>query len=171
MSIIIQKILNVKQKLKRKYYTHIALKGITSYKGLPFINNKSQFNKKTAIGKNCHFNGMDISGGGTVIIGDNFHSGASCMMITQNHNIHGDALPYDNTYIYKDIIVADNVWLGSRVIVLGGVTIGEGAVIQAGSVVVSDIPPLAIAGGHPAKAFNSRDSEHYYKLKKLNRFH
>ncbi len=55
-------------------------------------------------------------------------------------------------------------------IVLGGVTIGEGAIIQAGSVFVKDIPPLAIAGGHPAVPFKYRDKEHYYRLKELGQF-
>lgn len=54
--------------------------------------------------------------------------------------------------------------------ILGGVTIGEGAVIQAGSVVCKDVPPLAIAGGHPAIPFKFRDKEHYYKLKKAGKF-
>lgn len=56
------------------------------------------------------------------------------------------------------------------VIVLGGVTIGEGAIIQAGSVVVSDIPDCAIAGGHPAKVFKDRDQDHYHRLKQEGRF-
>jgi acetyltransferase-like isoleucine patch superfamily enzyme len=93
-------------------------------------------------------------------------------MITQIHNYdHGNKIPYDDTYIYKDILIKDNVWLGSRVIILGGVTVGEGAIIQAGSVVVSDIPDYAIAGGHPAKVFKYRDKEHYKKLKKQGKFH
>lgn len=53
----------------------------------------------------------------------------------------------------------------------GGVLIGEGAIIQAGSVVVSDIPACAIAGGHPAKVFKFRDKEHYYRLKEEGKFH
>jgi acetyltransferase-like isoleucine patch superfamily enzyme len=57
------------------------------------------------------------------------------------------------------------------VIVLPGVTIGEGAIIQAGSVVVKDIEKCAIAGGHPAKTFKYRDTEHYEKLKKEKKFH
>lgn len=52
-----------------------------------------------------------------------------------------------------------------------GVTIGEGAIIQAGAVVVSDIPPCAIAGGAPAKVFKYRNKEHYYKLKQEKKFH
>ena len=50
-------------------------------------------------------------------------------------------------------------------------TIGEGAIIQAGSVVVNDIDKFAIAGGHPAKVFASRDVEHYLKLKSEGLFH
>jgi len=93
-------------------------------------------------------------------------------MITHIHNYdNGKAIPYDDTYIYKDITIEDNVWLGDRVIILGGVKIGEGAIIQAGSVVVSDVPKYAIAGGHPAKVFKYRDIEHYEKLKTEKRFH
>jgi len=93
-------------------------------------------------------------------------------MITQIHNYdNGQAVPYDNTYIYKNISIEDNVWLGSRVIILGEARIGEGAIIQAGSVVVSDIPKYAIAGGHPAKVFKYRDIEHYENLKAQGRFH
>jgi acetyltransferase-like isoleucine patch superfamily enzyme len=160
----------LQRNITKFYYTKKALRGITHYKEMPNINHQSKFNNNTYLGKNCHFNGMDIAGGGKVIIGDNFHSGPSCMMITQNHNINGSALPYDNTYIYKDIEIGDNVWLGSKVIVLGGVVIGEGSVIQAGSVVVSDVPPLSIAGGHPAVVFNKRDSEHYFSLKRQGLF-
>jgi len=167
---IISFIKNMKRKLNKYYHTKRAIRGIKAYKEMPNVNNKSNFNSNTYLGHNCHFNGMDISGGGKVKIGDNFHSGSSCMMITQNHNINGSALPYDNTYIFKDIVIEDNVWLGSRVIILGGVNIGEGAVIQAGSVIVNDIPALAIAGGHPATVFSHRNKEHYFNLKKLKKF-
>lgn len=132
----------------------------------------SSVTKQTHLGNNINLNGMKIRGKGTVIIGDNFHSGRDCLVITFNHNYdHGNAIPYDDTFIYKNIRIADNVWIGDRVIILGGVTIGEGAVIQAGSVVVNDIPPCAIAGGHPAKVFKMRDTEHYYKLKQEGKFH
>ena len=52
---------------------------------------------------------------------------------------------------------------------LGNTTIGEGSIIQAGSVVVNDIPPLSIAGGHPATVFSKRDEAHYNECKKLNK--
>ena len=131
----------------------------------------SAVTKNTILGKNVNFNGMRISGQGNVLIGDNFHSGTECMIITSYHNYdQGTKIPYDDTYISKDVRIEDNVWLGSRVIVLGGVTIGEGAIIQAGSVVVKDIPAYGIAGGHPAKVFKYRDIEHYNQLKKQGSF-
>ena len=92
-------------------------------------------------------------------------------MITSNHNYDfGECIPYDGTIIDKDVQIADNVWLGENVTVLGGVTIGEGAIIQAGSVVVSDIPACAIAGGSPARQFKERDKAHYEALKKEKKF-
>lgn len=124
----------------------------------------------TVIGDHVSFNGMKMYGGGKIQIGNNFHSGVDCMIISQNHNFDaGETIPYDKTYIYKDVVIGDNVWLGSKVNILGGVSIGEGAIIQAGSTVVSDIPACAIAGGHPAKVFKYRDKEHYFKLKNENK--
>ncbi len=40
-----------------------------------------------------------------------------------------------------------------------GVSIGHGAVVAAGSVVVGDIPPYAIAGGNPARVIRVRYAE------------
>lgn len=135
------------------------------------INKISTVTKFTELGNNVNFNGMHISGRGRVCIGDNFHSGTECMIITSFHNYDfGTAIPYDNTFIDKDVVIESNVWIGSRVIVLGGTRIGEGAIIQAGSVVVNDIPACAIAGGHPAEVFKYRDKEHYSNLKEKHLF-
>lgn len=135
------------------------------------VNFYSKVTFKTVLGNNVNFNGMRISGNGIVKIGDNFHSGKECIMITSFHNYdEGNAIPYDNTFINKNIIIEDNVWLGDRVIILGGVNIGEGAIIQAGSVVVSNIPKYGIAGGHPAKVYKYRDKNHYEKLKEEEKY-
>lgn len=168
---MLKKLKSIYSKYLKYHYTNVAKKKVASYGSGLNVNAKSKFTSTTKIGANTHFNGMNIEGGGGVQIGDNFHSGFGCLLITQNHNFNGNAIPYDNTYIYKDILIGDNVWLGARVIILGGVTIGEGAIIQAGSVVVCDIPPLCIAGGHPAKVFSKRDEKHYYKLKEKKCFH
>lgn len=132
----------------------------------------STVTSKTILGEKVSFNGMKIQGGGTVKIGDYFHSGTECLILSQNHNYDtGKAIPYDEEYICKDVEIGDFVWFGSRVIVLPGTKIGEGAIIQAGSVVHGEIPPYAIAGGNPAKVFKYRDIEHFKKLKEEGKFH
>lgn len=118
------------------------------------------------IGENCHFNGVEIQGKGSVKIGDNFHSGKGLLILTSDHNYdYGNKIPYDDTYITEDVIIENNVWVGARVIILRGVTLGEGCIIQAGSVVTKNIPPFSIAGGHPAIVFKHRNIDHYNKLK------
>jgi len=158
--------------LKKKYYTYSVTNTAKAVgEGLK-VNGKSIVNINTTLGNNVNFNGMAILGDGIVVIGDNFHSGPDCIIMTSYHNYDkGSAIPYDSTYIHKNVTIEDNVWLGSKVIILGGVTIGEGAIIQIGSVVVSDIPPFAIAGGHPACVYKYRDKDHYFKLKKEGKFH
>lgn len=136
------------------------------------VNGLSFVTPQTRLGNNVNFNGLTVAGAGAVSIGDNFHSGPGCLLVTQDHNFdHGAAIPYDDTYVLRPITIEDNVWLGSRVIVLGGVTIGEGAIVQAGSCVTRDVPRCAIVGGHPAEVFKQRDVEHYERLKREGKFH
>ena len=125
----------------------------------------------TFLGDNVNFNGMTIRGGGIVKIGNNFHSGSNCKILTSIHNYDfGDKIPYDESIIHRDVIIEDNVWIGIDVIVLPGSIIREGAIIQAGSVVCSEIPYCGIAGGHPAKVFKYRDINHYEALKNDSKF-
>ena len=56
--------------------------------------------------------------------------------------------------------IGSDVWLGHNSIVLNTCSsIGHGAVIGAGSVVAKDIPPYAVAVGHPARVIRYRFSE------------
>ena len=127
-------------KIKKKYYLHRCKRVSKSYGDNFKVNGESYTTPNTTLGNNVNFNGMKIQGNGNVIIGDNFHSGIECMIITSTHNYDkGKAIPYDDTIISKDVIIEDNVWLGNRVIILSGVRIGEGAIIQAGSVVVRSL--------------------------------
>lgn len=136
------------------------------------VNNPSYVSTTTVLGDYVNFNGMQISGGGNCIIGNYFHSGEGCKILTQNHNYdHGTEIPYDSTYICKDVIIEDFVWLGIDVLILPGSIIREGAIIQAGSVVHGEIPRCAIAGGNPAKVFKYRDINHFDELKKQGKFH
>jgi acetyltransferase-like isoleucine patch superfamily enzyme len=165
------KIILLVKRLKKYYYRRQILETAESVKGILRVNGLSYVNKKTRLGNNVNFNGLRILGKGAVIIGDNFHSGMDCVIITDVHNYKGEAIPYDNTYIVKTVTIEDNVWLGHGVTVLGGVTIGEGAIIQAGAVVMKNVPKLGIAGGNPAAVFKYRDEEHYYRLKQAGKFY
>ena len=136
----------------------------------PAINYRTVLSAHTSVGNNFNCNGLEIHGWGSVSIGDNFHCGKNCIIMTNTHNYKGDAIPYDDTDIVEDTVIGDNVWFGMGVILLPGVSIGEGAIIQAGSVVTNDIAPLAIAGGHPARQFAERDAAHYKRLKSLGKF-
>ena len=157
--------------MRTKFFTLLCKNSAKQVGNGVHINKMSKFSRNTVIGNNCHFNGMRISGSGRVVIGNNFHSGENIRILTTFHNFdRGDAIPYDKTSYSKDVVIEDNVWLGESVMILGGVTIGEGAVIQAGSVVCKDVPPLALAGGHPAVPFKYRDKEHYNRLKTEGKF-
>lgn len=155
---------------KRLVFTFLAKKSLKSCGVSLRVNGFSKLGNNTYIGNNCNFNGMRCQGRGKIIIGDYFHSGIDCMIITENHNYEGSRIPYDETFITKEVIIGDCVWFGNRVLVTGNVTIGEGAIIAAGAVVTKDVPPLAIVGGNPARIIKYRDQDHYYKLKKEGKF-
>ena len=159
------------QSLKIRYYTALAMRNSQSCGINLRINFKSSFSGRIYFANNCNFNGMTVRGNGECHFGNNFHSGENCLIITQNHNYEGEAIPYDSSYIYKTVIIEDNVWFGDRVIVVGNITIGEGAIIAAGAVVVNNVPKYAIVGGNPAKLIKYRDISHYLELKMLNRVH
>jgi chloramphenicol O-acetyltransferase type B len=156
----------------RKIFQFIVFRQVASHKNELFVGGYTRLSKYTHLGRNPNFNGLKINGNGKVIIGDNFHSGTDCLLISSIHNYdHGNKIPYDHTHIEKPIIIEDNVWLGDRVTIIGKVTIGEGAIVQAGAVVVKDVPPFAIVGGNPAQIFKYRNIEHYNNLKIKKLFH
>ena len=49
------------------------------------------------------------------------------------------------------VIVHKNAWVGVGVTLMPGIEVGEGSMISAGSIVNTDIPPMVLAGGNPAK--------------------
>ena len=126
--------------------------------------------KYTYLEENVTLAGCYIMGSGKFCVGKNSHLGKDLLVMTDNHNYKGEALPFDKTNIKKDVIIGENCWVGTRVTLLPGTIIGDGVIIQAGSVVHGEIPPLAIIGGNPAKVFKYRDKEHYERLKAENKF-
>ena len=157
---------------RQRFFTKIVKKQINAFGENFKVNNMCRLNKSVTVKNNVNLNGMEVQGNGKVTIGNNFHSGKGILLITQNHNWkNAKSIPYDDEYILTNITIEDNVWVGSKVTILGNTTIGEGSIIQAGSVVVNDIPPLSIAGGHPATVFSKRDEQHYNECLKMGKFY
>lgn len=136
-----------------------------------YIGKASFFTKAVSVGDHCNFNGFTVQGVGKLKIGNYFHSGIECIVITSDHNYEGDSIPYDENHIAKSITIGDFVWFGNRVTVVGNVTIGDGAIIAAGAVVTKDVPPYAIVGGNPAKILKYRDKDHFERLRQECKFH
>lgn len=131
--------------------------------------NKLSIGSNTWIGENLF---AKCEGG--LIIGNGVIISRGVEIWTANHNYDSEdlqSLPYDRRFILKPVNIGDNVWIGSRVTIIPGVSIGEGAVIGAGAVVTHDIPPLAVAGGNPAKVIKYRNQEVYEKLKSEKRIY
>ncbi len=124
-----------------------------------------------SIGDGVSLHSAYIQGAGGVTIGDYVHFGRNLSIYSVNHRFEGgQAIPYDEVLIKKPVKIGDYVWVGANVSISPGVSIGEGAIIALGSVVVKDIPPLAIAGGNPASVIRYRNREEFEKLKKEKRF-
>lgn len=158
---IVRKVFRI---IKTCYFTTKAKIQLNSYEEGLKVNGNCYFTKNVICGKYNNFNGMKVLGGGKVVIGNYFHSGIECMIITQNHNYEGCMIPYDKSYIYKNVYIGDCVWFGNRVTVVGNITIGKGAIVAAGSVVCKDIPDFAIVGGNPAQIIKYRNIEHFKEL-------
>jgi len=95
-----------------------------------------------------------------LILGDDVIIGPQCYLVGgSNYNIDDLSIPTWKQGIKEDggSELKDNVWLGAGVTVVGGVTIGSGSVIAAGAVVTSNIEPMSICGGIPARVIRKRE--------------
>lgn len=117
------------------------------------------------VGDNVHIgeNAWFRADGG-LEIGDNTIISRNCVIFTADHNYSGESLPLDNSYIKKPVCIGRNVWIGMNVMIIKGVTIGDGAIVGLGTVVVEDVPPLAIVGSYGQRVLKYRDRAHYERL-------
>lgn len=84
--------------------------------------------------------------------------GGGNSIITTSHDVNS------TSFMRKDygIEIEDYVWVASNSIILPSCRkIGYGAVIGCGSVVVSDVEPMAIMSGNPAKKIKERKQVHH----------
>lgn len=107
----------------------------------------------TFIHPRCQLNAYKAN----IEIGKGVMLAANCALYPHNHGmVEGESMQEQPLESKGPIIIEDHCWLGTGVVVMGGVRIGQGAVIGAGSVVINDIPAMAIAVGAPARVIRTR---------------
>lgn len=92
-----------------------------------------------------------------ISIGRNVMIAPFCYITEANHGMAPGRAMQQQASTWQPIVIADDVWIGNGCTILPGVTIGRGAVIGANSVVTSNIPPMAIVVGSPARIIRYRD--------------
>jgi acetyltransferase-like isoleucine patch superfamily enzyme len=105
--------------------------------------------EKLRIGENVdigEFVVLRASGGLT--IGARVLIAAHAVVTTRGHP---ESLPRYGRVEDAPIAIEDDVWIGAGAIVLPGVTLGRGSIVGAGAVVTSDVPPLTVVAGVPAR--------------------
>lgn len=92
----------------------------------------------------------ELKSRGLLIIGDRVSMAPRVTLVTTSHPNNSAIRDFAPEKTGPIVIEAD-VWLGAGVVVLPGVTIGRGAVVGANSVVTSDVAPLHVVAGQPAR--------------------
>ncbi|WP_127579948.1 acyltransferase [Paenibacillus koleovorans] len=122
------------------------------------------------------YSGVQISGNGKIILGDNVAIGkdtiifsgesvtieantliaAQCYIIDSDHGISRDRRIQEQKMINKPIVIEEDCWLGAGVKVLKGSTIKEGSVVGAGCIVNGATEPYSINVGVPFRKIGER---------------
>lgn len=112
-------------------------------------------------------NNVFLDGRAPLRIGDNVDIAAEVLIYNSEHNINSP----DFKASEEPVEIGDYAFIGPRAIILPGVKIGRGAIVAAGAVVVSNVPPFAIAGGIPAKVIGERKLKNpHYRLGRARLF-
>lgn len=109
------------------------------------------------IGGHCSFQSSHIDVRSPVKFGENVIVGDGVRIITSSHDIDSPNWDFKSYGIEID----DYVWLATKAMILPSCRhIGRGAVVGAGSVVVNNVPPMAVVSGNPARIIRYRKCVH-----------
>lgn len=92
-----------------------------------------------------------MHGAGGITIGCHVGIGPGVRILTSTHSLDGTGPVMDGPLLFAPVYIEDGADIGVGAVLLPGVTVGAGAQVGAGAVVTSDIPPLAVATGMPAR--------------------
>ena len=108
---------------------------------------------------NCNTNVVIDSSGSSVTIGNDVLLAQNVVIRSANHVTDSVHTPIRKQgSIGNPIVIQNDVWIAANCVVTQGVTIGTGTIVGAGSVVLHDLPPMAICAGNPARPLVSRNS-------------
>jgi acetyltransferase-like isoleucine patch superfamily enzyme len=92
----------------------------------------------------------ELSDRGNLTIGDRVSIAPRVTIVTSSHPNRSRIRSFAPV-AKGPVIIGDDAWIGAHAVILPGVTIGRGAVVATAAVVVTDVPPLAIVAGQPAR--------------------
>ena len=151
--------------------------GLLLYEGMP----KILGNLRVTIGARVHLDGQQVwmaTGDGSprtlsigddtgigfgteLVVGDSIRIGRHVMISTRVALMGYDGHPLDPYARARheppgpegvgSIVVEDYAWIGSRSVIVKGVTIGRGAIVAMQSVVKTNVAPLTVVAGNPAR--------------------
>lgn len=111
------------------------------------------------VGEDTGISGAVICSALSVQIGKRCLFGADVMVFdTDFHHLEPAGRRYGApnwSEISAPVVIEDDVFVGTRSIVTKGVRIGRGSVVGAGSIVTSDVPPMTLVAGVPARRIRS----------------
>jgi acetyltransferase-like isoleucine patch superfamily enzyme len=142
----------LRSKFMQRFFQHVGANTVIQ-SGLRVTNPE-----RIWIGANCNFaQGVFITGGGGVKIGDWVGFGPDVKVWSVNHRFEDPNTPWLlQGWEMKEVVIEDDVWLGANVFVMPGVTIGKGAIVSACAVVGRTVPAYSLVAGNPARVVGWR---------------
>lgn len=92
----------------------------------------------------------ELGGDDLITIGDRVSIAPRVTLVTSSHPNNSHIRPFAPVEQGPITLEAD-AWIGASAIILPGVTVGRGAVVGAQSVVSSNVEPLHVVSGQPAR--------------------
>lgn len=78
-------------------------------------------------------------------------------VVSENHNYSDPQIPIrEQGETRARVLIEQDVWVGMGAVILAGVRVGRGSVVAAHSVVTTDVAPLSVVAGAPARPVGQR---------------